>query len=670
MTKLLDAALDYAQQGMSVIPLVPKDKKPLLYSWKEFQNKRMGIGDMRGFWKDSPESNIGIVTGAISGITVIDVDGEEGLASLRGAGIKLPDTHIVKTPKGWHFYYKYNNLFKTGAGFLKNVDVRNDAGYVVAPPSKTSDKDYAVLEDNGGVFSEFGVVPEQFLGRQPKTVEPNDKESVEPWVTEALENGAPEGQRDVTATRVAGYFWARGIQEDILQSILVGFGEKCTPPMNENDIARIVKSVTRYQQTKIRNFTEGKIPDPMCKVEDNESVVVNWAENGVMITFSPTGGRNMCDLTVETFQSGVLLGPVNFDLVSLSRRRDAVSVLRNRQKGDDWDAILDVACRVAKNAREDDADFIDTSVTKIQVNPNRWLIDGLLPLKKPTILFATGGTGKSFFGTAISMAVSSMIEVIEGFEPLDTGQVLYLDWETDEEEFTWRKQALINCLNNRGVSGGDLEESDFPVSYRRCTDSLVALQPRLRKWLDSNSCPLIVIDSLIPALDADANDSETARRFMNIVRSFDTTVLVLSHTSKEGKLFGSTFWWNLARNVWSVSKEQDMGESYTDIAFTHEKSNNSRLYPPIGLRFSHENNIASFERIETSELSNNIAKSIPIKVRIRELLKTGRLMSSKEIAEELDATVEAVGMALNRGKSTSFSEIHDPVGNRKWRIIN
>ena len=123
----------------------------------------------------------------------------------------------------------------------------------------------------------------------------------------------------------------------------------------------------------------------------------------------------------------MLLGPVNFDLVSLSRRREAVSVLKNRQKGDDWEAILDVACRVAKNAREDDSDFIDTSTTKIEVNPNRWLIDGLLPLKKPTIMFATGGTGKSFFGTAISMAVSSMIEVIEGIEPLDTGQVLYLD---------------------------------------------------------------------------------------------------------------------------------------------------------------------------------------------------------------------------------------------------
>ena len=111
---------------------------------------------------------------------------------------------------------------------------------MVAPPSQASDLDYKVIDDNGGVFSEYGVVPEQFLGRQPKTVEPNDKENVEPWVTEALGNGAPEGQRDVTATRVAGYFWARGIQEDILQSILTGFGEKCTPPMTETDIARLL----------------------------------------------------------------------------------------------------------------------------------------------------------------------------------------------------------------------------------------------------------------------------------------------------------------------------------------------------------------------------------------------------------------------------------------------
>ena len=668
MIKLLDAALEYAQQGMSVIPLVPKDKKPLIYSWKEYQSKRMGVGDMRGHWKDSPESNIGIVTGAISGITVIDIDGQEGLDSLKSAGISLPDTHIVKTPKGWHFYYKYNNLFKTGVGFLKNVDVRNDAGYVVAPPSQATNKSYEILNDNGGVFSEYGVVPEEFLGKKPKSTKPTDKEDVEPWVTDALENGAPEGQRDVTAMRVAGYFWARGIQEDILESILLGFGEKCTPPMNQVDIARVVKSVTRYEQTKIRNFTEGKIPDPMCKVEDSGAIVVNWAENGVMITFNPTGGRNTCTLTAETYQNGVLLGPVNFDLISLSRRRDAVSVLKNRQKGDDWDAILDVACRVAKNTQEDDSDFLDLSKTKIEIPEEQWLVKGLLGKKKPTILFAEGGTGKSMIGTALSMSVSTMIEVIDGIQPMDTGQVLYLDWETDEEEFGSRVQAMCRSLNKKGRANQPLVQEDFPITYRRCTDSLVALQPRLSKWLDNNTCPLIVVDSLIPALDGDANDSETARRFMNILRSFETSVMILSHTSKEGKLFGSTFWWNLARNVWSVSKEQDMGENYVDIALSHKKSNNSRLYPPIGIRMNYENGVADFERIELGQLSANLSQSLPIRTRIREELKTGKLMTASEISEELQVSLESVSMALKRGSGTVFAEVIDPRGQRQWRL--
>ena len=109
MPKLLDAALAYAARGMSVIPLKPQDKRPLLTSWKDYQSKRMGVGDMCGFWKEQPDANIGLVTGAISGVTVVDVDGNEGVESLRDAGLYLPETYTVQTPKGFHYYYKYNN---------------------------------------------------------------------------------------------------------------------------------------------------------------------------------------------------------------------------------------------------------------------------------------------------------------------------------------------------------------------------------------------------------------------------------------------------------------------------------------------------------------------------------------------------------------------------------
>ena len=141
---MIQDALGYQKRGMSVIPLKPEDKRPLLSSWKDYQRKHLGIADLKGFWKEAPEANIGIVTGAISGITVVDVDGDEGKESLSKAGIRLPETYTVKTPNGWHYYYKYNNLFKTGAGFLNHVDVRNDAGYVVAPPSIFDGKNYHI----------------------------------------------------------------------------------------------------------------------------------------------------------------------------------------------------------------------------------------------------------------------------------------------------------------------------------------------------------------------------------------------------------------------------------------------------------------------------------------------------------------------------------------------
>jgi hypothetical protein len=96
---VIDQAVTYLKRGMSVIPLKPQDKRPLLSSWKDYQRKQMGIGDLKGFWKETPEANIGIITGAISGITVVDVDGDDGATALKEANIQLPATYTVKTPK-------------------------------------------------------------------------------------------------------------------------------------------------------------------------------------------------------------------------------------------------------------------------------------------------------------------------------------------------------------------------------------------------------------------------------------------------------------------------------------------------------------------------------------------------------------------------------------------
>jgi len=76
-------ALRYMRLGYSVIPV---DGKVPLVAWAEFQNRRATEAEIRGWWAKWPVANIGIVTGAVSGIIVLDVDGQPGVDTLRDHG--------------------------------------------------------------------------------------------------------------------------------------------------------------------------------------------------------------------------------------------------------------------------------------------------------------------------------------------------------------------------------------------------------------------------------------------------------------------------------------------------------------------------------------------------------------------------------------------------------
>lgn len=95
--------------------------------------------------------NLGIRTGEISGITVIDIDigdGKFGAESWAEAieGHGEPVTLMSKTGSGGvHVVFAYNSALPTAANVLgKGIDVRNDGGYIVAAPSR---------HRSGGVYS-------------------------------------------------------------------------------------------------------------------------------------------------------------------------------------------------------------------------------------------------------------------------------------------------------------------------------------------------------------------------------------------------------------------------------------------------------------------------------------------------------------------------------------
>jgi hypothetical protein len=67
---------------------------------------------------------------------VIDLDSDDGRRALNEYLPETLEVPTVKTPKGMHYYFDYTPGIPNKARILKDVDVRNDGGYVIAPPSK------------------------------------------------------------------------------------------------------------------------------------------------------------------------------------------------------------------------------------------------------------------------------------------------------------------------------------------------------------------------------------------------------------------------------------------------------------------------------------------------------------------------------------------------------
>src|SRR5881396_309760 len=134
----LDDALAYRKLGLAVFPLTPGSKRPIAGS-SGFKDATTDPLRIAAWWgAQCPDANIGVATGQISGITVLDVDVKKGaggdatLAKLVAEHGALPTTLQQTTPSGGvHYIFKHAPGVGNSAGKLgKGLDVRGDAGYI------------------------------------------------------------------------------------------------------------------------------------------------------------------------------------------------------------------------------------------------------------------------------------------------------------------------------------------------------------------------------------------------------------------------------------------------------------------------------------------------------------------------------------------------------------
>lgn len=131
-SEVRDAALCYTEMGMSVIPLKPRDKRPAISAWKPYTEKRADANLMNKWFQH--DHNVAIVTGAISGLVVLDADAPDALD-----GLELPDSvEAITGSGGRHLYYKAPSGVTLGNRARldgRKLDIRAENGYVVCPPS-------------------------------------------------------------------------------------------------------------------------------------------------------------------------------------------------------------------------------------------------------------------------------------------------------------------------------------------------------------------------------------------------------------------------------------------------------------------------------------------------------------------------------------------------------
>lgn len=258
--KLLDAALEYATRyGWAVFPVSPKSKKPL--TPHGCKDAKKDIGPIKNWWHKWPDAAIGIATGSISQLVVIDEDldedkGLEGAVEIRQwerNNEPLPETVRAITGRGGaHLYYHYaGNDIGNRAGLLDGVDIRGEGGYVVAPPSLHPNGTEYVWEDSPDEMpvAELNDVVLKLL----RTKQSSDEEG-----QFQLPEQIPAGARNDTLYRLACSMQARGLPDNaIMAAILETNAERCIEPLPEPELRQIVSSALTHQKGELKIITKG-----------------------------------------------------------------------------------------------------------------------------------------------------------------------------------------------------------------------------------------------------------------------------------------------------------------------------------------------------------------------------------------------------------------------------
>lgn len=233
MNPMLMEALGYAKQGYKVFPCLPKSKAPATPDG--FKSATTDPQTIENWWRAWPTANVAIACGEASNLTVIDVDGEEGWASLKELGYDKSQATVLTPTGGGHLYFNYTPSIRNKVKFKPGLDIRTEGGYVLASPS---------IHPEGGAYEKWGDRRGTFPPNIASliTTPPKPERSIDPSDTDVVEGG-----RNDYLTKMAGALRRLGLDESAMLAALMEHNEtKCSPPLPQREVEMIASSISRY----------------------------------------------------------------------------------------------------------------------------------------------------------------------------------------------------------------------------------------------------------------------------------------------------------------------------------------------------------------------------------------------------------------------------------------
>lgn len=266
----LDKAMELAQQGYAIYPLIENTKKPPkgVAGYRDATSDQSTIFE---WFKNNPNYNLGLRLD-LSDLLVVDIDmhnptknGRDSLVQLSKQGQTLPnDTYIERTANGGvHYFLKYTGAKVRKVDAWPGIDLLSD--FTVIAPSEIGGKPYEPLD--GRTLADIKPAPkwliDKLAGQKVNWTSEHAYATHQKKYTGRLLDemviGTIQGNRNAWLTKIIGKLFVTGAEPETVYELACSINDRfIDKPLETKEVTTIYNSILkremkRFEQNSIRN---------------------------------------------------------------------------------------------------------------------------------------------------------------------------------------------------------------------------------------------------------------------------------------------------------------------------------------------------------------------------------------------------------------------------------